>query len=416
MCDEDESPCSVCGNEQRHPRTGLLTCECPAPIFPPGEPPAAAQPATPFTDDEINDVLTAVYEDGRVDLVLADRIAALLRLHPPASAVSPTQSWAVTVERNGEQVVTIASNCLAGRDLSSEDEQTIRDCAEHLRSFVGSDISLNTQQSPLSRGGVVELARAFIKWFAHFHATAETHELLRGVQAVLLGAAMKSSAVSPREEPTGPIAICENCLRQTARAIGVCAVCRGDVRCHIIQPPASVPLSPEGQENKHDKQRMVGGPTTSSRNVVDSGRAGAPQTIEAASNVAAGNVPAHRADSSLDSVDAPLSLSPTQAPLKELDPTWLRGGDTLDEACRQLQGGIRSLFAQQERMRPAKFRTELHALLRATLSALSPHSERAIRLAKEAVNGWACYAKKNVEHDEIARLHSEIANIERTAI
>lgn len=27
---EDESPCPVCGNEERNARTGLLTCECPA--------------------------------------------------------------------------------------------------------------------------------------------------------------------------------------------------------------------------------------------------------------------------------------------------------------------------------------------------------------------------------------------------
>ena len=32
-----------------------------------------------------------------------------------------------------------------------------------------------------------------------------------------------------------------------------------------------------------------------------------------------------------------------------------------------------------------------------------------IRLVKEATNGWACYAKRHVEHDEIARLHSAIA-------
>jgi hypothetical protein len=30
-------------------------------------------------------------------------------------------------------------------------------------------------------------------------------------------------------------------------------------------------------------------------------------------------------------------------------------------------------------------------------------------LAKEATNGWACYAKRKIEHDEIARLHREIA-------
>lgn len=30
------------------------------------------------------------------------------------------------------------------------------------------------------------------------------------------------------------------------------------------------------------------------------------------------------------------------------------------------------------------------------------------RLAKEATNGWACFAKQKREHDEIARLHREI--------
>lgn len=36
----------------------------------------------------------------------------------------------------------------------------------------------------------------------------------------------------------------------------------------------------------------------------------------------------------------------------------------------------------------------------------------AIRLAKEATNGWACYAKRKIEHDDIARLHREIRAIE----
>lgn len=30
------------------------------------------------------------------------------------------------------------------------------------------------------------------------------------------------------------------------------------------------------------------------------------------------------------------------------------------------------------------------------------------RLAKEATNGWACYAKREIEHREIARLHKAI--------
>lgn len=48
-----------------------------------------------------------------------------------------TQSWAVTVERNGESVVTLASNCQGGRDLSAEDERVVRLAAEHLLAFIG---------------------------------------------------------------------------------------------------------------------------------------------------------------------------------------------------------------------------------------------------------------------------------------
>lgn len=48
-----------------------------------------------------------------------------------------TQHWAVTVSRNGEDVVTIESNCLSGREISAEDEETIRKAAHHLLSFIG---------------------------------------------------------------------------------------------------------------------------------------------------------------------------------------------------------------------------------------------------------------------------------------
>ena len=48
-----------------------------------------------------------------------------------------TQHWSVTVERNGEQIVCIESNCLSGRDISQEDERIIRMAAEHLLSFIG---------------------------------------------------------------------------------------------------------------------------------------------------------------------------------------------------------------------------------------------------------------------------------------
>lgn len=46
----------------------------------------------------------------------------------------------------------------------------------------------------------------------------------------------------------------------------------------------------------------------------------------------------------------------------------------------------------------------------------SPEARRhALRLAKEATNGWACYAKRKIELDEIARLHSAIAKAESQA-
>ena len=41
--------------------------------------------------------------------------------------------------------------------------------------------------------------------------------------------------------------------------------------------------------------------------------------------------------------------------------------------------------------------------------------DRALRLAKEATNGWACYAKRILEYDNIAHLHREIAALERDA-
>jgi hypothetical protein len=48
-----------------------------------------------------------------------------------------TDHWAVTVTRNGENVVTIESNCLSGRELDPADEDTIRIAARHLLAFVG---------------------------------------------------------------------------------------------------------------------------------------------------------------------------------------------------------------------------------------------------------------------------------------
>lgn len=48
-----------------------------------------------------------------------------------------TQHWAVTVSRNGEDIVTIESNCLSGREIGPEEELAIRIAANHLLAFIG---------------------------------------------------------------------------------------------------------------------------------------------------------------------------------------------------------------------------------------------------------------------------------------
>jgi hypothetical protein len=45
--------------------------------------------------------------------------------------------WSVTVERNGEIVVTIESNSLSGIEIGPEEERIIRLAARHLLSFIG---------------------------------------------------------------------------------------------------------------------------------------------------------------------------------------------------------------------------------------------------------------------------------------
>lgn len=48
------------------------------------------------------------------------------------------------------------------------------------------------------------------------------------------------------------------------------------------------------------------------------------------------------------------------------------------------------------------------ARLRAEVQTLTAERDGLRTLAKEATNGWACYASRKIEHDEIARLHREI--------
>lgn len=45
--------------------------------------------------------------------------------------------WSVTVSRHGEDIVTIETNMLAGREISHEDEEAIRAAAYSLLGFIG---------------------------------------------------------------------------------------------------------------------------------------------------------------------------------------------------------------------------------------------------------------------------------------
>lgn len=48
-----------------------------------------------------------------------------------------THHWTVTVSRNGEEIVTIETNWLSGREISDEDERVIRLAADNLLGFIG---------------------------------------------------------------------------------------------------------------------------------------------------------------------------------------------------------------------------------------------------------------------------------------
>lgn len=56
---------------------------------------------------------------------------------PESDTTEETQHWGVTVSRNGDEIVTIESNCLSGREISAEDEIVIRRAANHPLAFIG---------------------------------------------------------------------------------------------------------------------------------------------------------------------------------------------------------------------------------------------------------------------------------------
>lgn len=94
------------------------------------------------------------------------------------------------------------------------------------------------------------------------------------------------------------------------------------------------------------------------------------------------------------------SIASAQAALREKEGVLARARALLDPNCatETLFGAIRNL---QQAHLSEKGNAE-HA------EAALQEARRLRVLAKEATNGWGCYAKRDVEHTEIARLHREI--------
>lgn len=93
----------------------------------------------------------------------------------------------------------------------------------------------------------------------------------------------------------------------------------------------------------------------------------------------------------------------------ESDGSIIRGLLDLLDAVTVQDERIAELEAQDKRI------AELEAENAASRDAVRESAERlraALRLAKEATNGWACYAKRVSEHNDIARLHRAIATLD----
>jgi hypothetical protein len=79
----------------------------------------------PFTENETKDVLTALYQDGHVDLVLCDRVAALMRAAVPASAEGEDTFGAFDKLRDRLALLRLAER---GTDNGWIDDATVEQC------------------------------------------------------------------------------------------------------------------------------------------------------------------------------------------------------------------------------------------------------------------------------------------------
>jgi len=121
---------------------------------------AAHQTSIQFYEQAIDDL------EAQVTTLQAEQDASTFAAE--FSAERATQSWAVTVERNGENVVTLSSNGQGGRSLSVEDERVIQMAADHLLGFLGlpsprrqaeQDAKRQTTTTDAGGGGCVDVCK-----------------------------------------------------------------------------------------------------------------------------------------------------------------------------------------------------------------------------------------------------------------
>ena len=71
--------------------------------------------------------------NGIVDPERQREVMPLVEVSP----VAPRDHWAVTVWFNGQEVVTLSSQHVSGREISKDDEEAIREAAGNLLGFIG---------------------------------------------------------------------------------------------------------------------------------------------------------------------------------------------------------------------------------------------------------------------------------------
>ena len=72
---------------------------------------------------------------------------------------------------------------------------------------------------------------------------------------------------------------------------------------------------------------------------------------------------------------------------------------------------MKSLSEPVQYVVPLEVVTRQQAEMSAWVQKIEHERDEALRIAKEATNGWACYARTKKEHDEIARLHRAIDSL-----